>query len=381
MFRPSGDEWEAAGQARWRCFPFDTALISGTASPILQPTRKNTGLSDLQSVNEHQFFGNPTGMSQLKRPLRIILLIVVVAAFLVGLAETRPESTLAPFLKNRPENEFIVVGHRGASKQAPENTLAAFAKALESGSNGIEGDVIFTRDDVPVIAHHHDLSDRVPPGQRPAVISEMDLSQVKELDVGSWFSEEFKGERIPTLKEGLTFLRRRVDRIYLHDRPKNDYSGPKEERMRVFANEIRESGMRDRTVVMVNSGYLSLWQKLAPDISLLQCWNGPEHQRKYTTPLEESFRLGIRHMGFYHSRGQLGFGGRALAKMGLVDLGTFLGFWPTREVVDSYRAKNSDFTVFTINDPFLMKLYIDAGFKAIGTDEPSLLRSIVNSRQ
>lgn len=310
-----------------------------------------------------------------------VLLAFLSVALLLVLAEARPDIFLAPFLNANPEQGFIVVAHRGANKHAPENTLAAFKKASEMGVNGLEFDVIFTRDNVPVIAHHPDLSNRVPPEQRPAIISEMEVAQVRQLDVGFSYPEEYKGERIPPLEEGLAFISGKFDRVYIHDRPENDYSGPYEERLRRFADTIRESGMRESIVVMVNSGYLNLWQKLAPDISLLQSWNGPEHQKRYTVPLEESYRLGIRHMGIGHSRGQYNILGRAIIKLGFADLGSFASFWPSREVVNHYKAKGSDFTVFTINDPFLMKLYIDAGFKAIGTDEPQLLISVLNGRR
>ena len=319
-------------------------------------------------------------MSRQKRIVRGAFLAFLVVALIVVLVEAQPHIFLTPFLNTNTDLDFLVVAHRGASKYAPENTIAAFKKALEHGANGIEFDVIFTSDDVPIIAHHNDLTDRVPQEQRPAIISEMDIHQVKQLDVGSWFSEQYKGETIPTLKEGLAFLKGKVKRVYLHDKDENDYSGPRLERIRIVADEIRLAQMQEHVVVMVDSGFLALWQQLAPDLPLLQCWNGPDNRRDHTVPLEESYRRGIRHMGTYHTRGHYTFLGRVMAKVGLVNLGTFIGFWPSRNTVQHYKAKQSDFTVFTVNDRFLMKTYIDAGFNAIGTDDPPLLLSIVNRR-
>lgn len=83
-------------------------------------------------------------------------------------------------------------------------------------------------------------------------------------------------------------------------------------------------------------------------------------------------------MGTDNTREHYTLLGRAMAKAGLVNLGTFIGFWPTKDIVQRYQAKQNDFTVFTVNDPFLMKMYLDAGFNAIGTDDLPLLRSVVN---
>lgn len=312
------------------------------------------------------------------RLLRRTLLSLVLGALLIGLAETQPHLLLAPFLNTKPDHDLLMVAHRGASKYAPENTIAAFRKAVELGANGVEFDVLFTRDNVPVIAHDNDFGDRVPPEQRPAILSEMELHQVKQLDVGSWFSDEYKDETTPTLEEALTFLRGKVIRVYLHDKGENDYSGPRQERIHIVADEIRRAQMLEQVVVMVDSGFMDLWQRLAPDLDLLQCWNGPDNRRDHAVPLEESYRRGIRHMGTDNTREHYTLLGRAMAKAGLVNLGTFIGFWPTKDIVQRYQAKQNDFTVFTVNDPFLMKMYLDAGFNAIGTDDLPLLRSVVN---
>jgi len=90
--------------------------------------------------------------------------------------------------------------HRGASFCAPENTLTAFAYAVESGADGLELDVHLSRDGVPVVIHDETL-ERTTDGCGPVV--EMTLQQLQQLDAGSWFSTEFAGESIPTLDEVL----------------------------------------------------------------------------------------------------------------------------------------------------------------------------------
>lgn len=296
----------------------------------------------------------------------------------VVFVEVNPDLIATYFINPRPAENFIVVAHRGASKHAPENTMAAFKKAIAIGANGIEFDVIFTRDDVPVVAHHADVSDRVHPTKRPAIISKMTYSEVKKLDMGLWFSEEFAGEQIPTLKDVLLFLRDKVDRIYIHDKIENDYSGSNKKRLNIFARTIMDLNMHHTAVVMVESGDLSLWQQTAPDIQLLQCWVGREGQANRVS-LSAAFRDGIRHMGVFHEHDQMDLVGRLLSDIYFRDVGTLIGFWPNKHIVSRYTRRDAKFVVFTINDPLKMKLYIDAGFEAIGTDDPQLLISILES--
>jgi glycerophosphoryl diester phosphodiesterase len=96
----------------------------------------------------------------------------------------------------------LVCGHRGASGYAPENTFAAFQKALEQGASWVEFDVQLSADGVPIILHDDTLERTTDKGgsRRP---TELTLAELKELDAGAWFSPEYKGEKIPTLDEVL----------------------------------------------------------------------------------------------------------------------------------------------------------------------------------
>jgi len=94
--------------------------------------------------------------------------------------------------------KVLIVAHRGASGWAPENTLASFKKAMEIGADYSELDVHLTKDG-EVILLHDDTLDRTTNGKNG--VWEYTLEEVKKLDAGSWFSPEFAGEPIPTLKE------------------------------------------------------------------------------------------------------------------------------------------------------------------------------------
>jgi glycerophosphoryl diester phosphodiesterase len=100
----------------------------------------------------------------------------------------------------------LIIGHRGASAHAPENTLVAFARAFEAGADGIEFDVRLARDRVPVVIHDADLRRT---GLREGAIAALSSIELSKMDVGAWFNlrhpararAEFAGASVPTLSK------------------------------------------------------------------------------------------------------------------------------------------------------------------------------------
>jgi glycerophosphoryl diester phosphodiesterase len=105
------------------------------------------------------------------------------------------------------DKQVAVTAHRGSSVVAPENTLSAISQAIEDGADYAEIDVQLTADSAVVVIHDVDLR-RVAGITRR--VSEMTLAELRELDVGSWFSPEFAGERLPTLQEAVDLARGRI---------------------------------------------------------------------------------------------------------------------------------------------------------------------------
>ncbi|MCS7022100.1 MAG: glycerophosphodiester phosphodiesterase [Gemmataceae bacterium] len=93
-----------------------------------------------------------------------------------------------------------IVAHRGASWDAPENTLASMRLAWEQQADAIEFDCFLSKDGQIVIIH--DADTRRTAGV-PGKVAEQTLEQLRRLDVGRWKGERFAGERIPTLAEVL----------------------------------------------------------------------------------------------------------------------------------------------------------------------------------
>jgi glycerophosphoryl diester phosphodiesterase len=102
-----------------------------------------------------------------------------------------------------------VLGHRGASAYAPENTFAAFELALQLGADGLETDVRVTADGVLVLLHD-DTVGRTTNGD--GRLDELTRAQLERLDAGSWFGPAFTGERVPPLG---AFLGRYAERTRL----------------------------------------------------------------------------------------------------------------------------------------------------------------------
>jgi glycerophosphoryl diester phosphodiesterase len=96
-----------------------------------------------------------------------------------------------------------ICAHRGAMDTHPENTLAAFHEAVRLGAHMIEIDVRMTKDGHLVILHDETV-DRTTNGK--GRISTLTIDEVKHLDAGNWKSEEFAGEKIPTLGEALAVM-------------------------------------------------------------------------------------------------------------------------------------------------------------------------------
>lgn len=135
-----------------------------------------------------------------------------------------------------------IIAHRGFSGIAPENTRAAFEEALAWSVDGLEWDLHVSADGVPVVIHDATV-DRTTDGS--GLVREMTLEELKQLDAGSWFGPEFRGERIPTLEEALEIARGRVARVYSEIK-----ECPTAEAMARIIEDLRAHGFGDACVVI-----------------------------------------------------------------------------------------------------------------------------------
>jgi glycerophosphoryl diester phosphodiesterase len=165
----------------------------------------------------------------------------------------------------------LILGHRGASGDAPENTIAAFDLAIEQQADGIEFDVHLSKDSVPVVIHDPTLR-RTTSGH--GRVHGHTLAELKRLDAGSWFNLRFREradpryahERIPTLAETLTWVRARQCRAYLEiKRDRVPYRGVEEQ---VLAEIHRARVLPLVTVVSFHLPTLRRLRRLDPQIAV-----------------------------------------------------------------------------------------------------------------
>ncbi len=93
-----------------------------------------------------------------------------------------------------------VISHRGANKEAPQNTIPAFEKSLEIGCDGFETDIHLTADGYPVICHNYTIDET---SNGTGEVRAKTLDELRTYDFGSYFSEKYAGTKLPILEEFL----------------------------------------------------------------------------------------------------------------------------------------------------------------------------------
>lgn len=156
------------------------------------------------------------------------------------------------------ERELLCIAHRGASSYAPENTFAAFDRALELGVNHVELDVHFSRDG-HIVVIHDDTLDRTT--DAVGAVADRTLSELRSLDAGSWFGSEYAGERIRSLAE---IFEEYKGRLHFHVEIKARAEGLASR----TADMVRAHGMtEDVTFTSFWKPWLEETRKYAPELA------------------------------------------------------------------------------------------------------------------
>lgn len=181
---------------------------------------------------------------------------------------------------------MIVIAHRGASADAPENTNVAFDRALAIGSDAIETDIQASRDGVLVLIHDSRV-DRTTNGQ--GAVAELPWSVLSSLDAGSFKDPSFAGQRIPTLG---SFLDRYVRRIpaYLEIKALGiELASVEEVRSRGLLNQVVFTSFHFESVALI--------AELAP---VRVCWTmprwTPEAAARATAARLSEVSINVRNM-------------------------------------------------------------------------------------
>jgi glycerophosphoryl diester phosphodiesterase len=162
----------------------------------------------------------------------------------------------------------LIIGHRGSSRYAPENTIASFDLAVEDGADGIEFDVRLARDLVPVVIHDASLERTAYLERR---VEEFDSTLLSQLYAGEWFNtrhpkfarERFAWERVPTLAQ--VFERYGAHHLYVE--MKCEEPSRRADLARAVVRLMREHGLGERVVVeSFEHDALAKVKRLAPEV-------------------------------------------------------------------------------------------------------------------
>jgi glycerophosphoryl diester phosphodiesterase len=184
-----------------------------------------------------------------------------------------------------------IFAHRGLSSKAPENTISAFKKAIDiEGIYGVEFDVQMTKDKKVVVIHDENIKRTT---KKEKYIKDMNYKELNELDAGSWFSSEYKGEKIPLLSEVLEVLKN--TNLFINIELKNSkiiYEGIEEE----VLNIIKKLKIKNRIIISsFNYESLKIIRKLDGKIKIAVLSKEiPKNPIQYIKNVEgEALHIGI----------------------------------------------------------------------------------------
>jgi glycerophosphoryl diester phosphodiesterase len=233
----------------------------------------------------------------------------------------------------------IIFAHRGASSYAPENTIAAFELALTQNADAIELDVKLSADGHAIVIHDPRV-DRTTGGH--GRVKDLPLGELRALDAGSFFSEKFHGEKIPTLEEVFEAVGKRT---FINVELTN-YDSPRDGLVETVCMLVKKCGMQERVIFSsFFASNLSKAHAYLPDVP----------------------------SGLLAFKGLLGVWARSFG----FDFGKYQALHPyltdvTSQQVQRVHRLNRRIHVWTVNAADDMRRLFRWGVDAIFTDDPQL---------
>ena len=233
------------------------------------------------------------------------------------------------------------VAHRGASGSCPENTLVAFQKALEIGVDEIELDLHSTKDGRLVVMHDAAV-DRTTDGT--GAIGGLTLAEIKALDAGGGFAQQFRGERVPTWEEALDLVQGKVG-LNVHLKEGGNPDGSFE---RKVARALQDFRMVEDSIIACSDESVGILSAIDSRIEcrLFRARRTPEEY------IRKSVEMGLRTMQ----------PGRDIT---------------TRDFVRKAHAEGRIVHVFYADTPEDMRGFIEIGVDGILTNYPERLKAVL----
>lgn len=230
-----------------------------------------------------------------------------------------------------------ILGHRGASADAPENTLAAFRLAIEQGADGVELDVWRCGTGELVVVHDEDM--RRTAGS-PLRVPEASFRELRALDAGSWKHPRYAGERVPRLEEVFEALPDAYVNVELKSRGRSDL-----EAARAAAEVIRTARVTDRVIVSsFDWALVAAFRAAAPEVPVGLLVEG-----------SHAWRLRLA-LGLRRHRPAAVHPDRALA---------------TPRRLEAWRRRGLEVNVWTVDDPAELRSLAALGATAVITNRPA----------
>jgi len=246
----------------------------------------------------------------------------------------------------------LIIAHRGASGLAPENTLAAFDKAIEIGVDRIEMDLRQTIDGEVVVIHDKTIM-RTTNGW--GSIRKLSLNRLKRYSAGSWFHHEFSKERVPTFREVLELVNGKTT-LLLEIKNGSPYHHGIE---RNIINLVNEYKANDWCIVQsFNDKVLKNFREL-PQLS---------------SDIQKLFHAFIPVAPFY---GGSKFSYKRLRRYNFADEVNINYKYVNPRVVRKVHQMGKKVNIWTVNDRQDMKKYVEMGVDGIITDYPDRLKQLL----
>ncbi|MEG0504391.1 MAG: glycerophosphodiester phosphodiesterase, partial [Raoultibacter sp.] len=278
--------------------------------------------------------------SRRRRAGRVVVGVGVCILALFSLAAyTQIHGTFEP--NPGPPETFEITAHRGGSRNAPENTLAAFQQAIDEGADWVELDVQQTSDGVLMVMHDANLKRTTGLDKE---FWQVTYDEIKNLDNGSWFAPAFAQERVCTLEEALALCK---DKIKMSIEVKPDGHGVDLEEKTVAL--INEYDMKDQ-VVVASITYDSLVRVKNADPSM-------------RTMYDMTLAYGL------------------ISEIEYVDYFSVDDFFVTQELVNNVRDAGKIIYAWTVNDPTNIARLIEYGVDGLVTDDVKLAREIATAAE
>ena len=274
------------------------------------------------------------------RRRRIAYAVIMVAALVADACYLLISFNNNPFENVAIFHETKVMAHRGASTEAPENTMAAFQKAIDDMADYIELDVQLTNNGEVIVMHD---SNAYRTTGVDANIVNMTYKEVKTLDAGSWFSDEYVGENVPSLKEVLELTQGKI-KLNIELKPADNGTALAKNTVRIIEKYN-----------MVNDCVITSFSESAL-----------KAVKTYNQEIKVGYILSAAYGDFYDMKN--------------VDFFSVNAAFLSKRTIDAIHNSGKQVYAWTVNNKDSIKNLTNKGVDGVITDNPVLARETIYSR-